>query len=69
MPRGRLDVGQRFVHESLIGTVFDCRIEGLAEAAGRPAFRRSVAGWVRVTGCNMIFVDDRDPLAHGFELP
>jgi 4-hydroxyproline epimerase len=28
----------------------------------------SVAGWARVTGHNTIYVDDRDPLAHGFLL-
>jgi proline racemase len=67
--RGRLAVGQRFVHESLIGTTFDCRIEGLAEVGGRPAIRPSVAGWARITGHNTIFVDDRDPLAQGFQLP
>ncbi len=66
--RGRLAVGQRFVHESLIGTTFDCRIEGEALIAGRPAIRPSVAGWARITGFNTIFVDDRDPLAHGFQL-
>jgi 4-hydroxyproline epimerase len=27
-----------------------------------------IEGWARVTGHNTIFVDDRDPLAHGFLL-
>lgn len=26
----------------------------------------SIGGWARVIGHNTIFVDDRDPLAHGF---
>ncbi len=30
------------------------------------AIKPSVAGWAQVTGHNTIFVDDRDPLAHGF---
>ncbi|WP_306371886.1 MULTISPECIES: hypothetical protein [Rhizobium] len=25
-------------------------------------------GWARVIGHNSIFVDDRDPLAHGFQI-
>ena len=66
--KGRLAVGADFVHESLIGTMFDCRIEGLAEVGGRAAILPSVAGWARKTGYNTIFVDDRDPLAHGFTL-
>ena len=32
------------------------------------AIRPSVAGWAQVTGHNTIFVDDRDPLAHGFQV-
>jgi 4-hydroxyproline epimerase len=28
----------------------------------------SVAGWAQVIGHNTIFVDDRDPLAYGFQL-
>ncbi|WP_202907261.1 proline racemase family protein [Pseudomonas coronafaciens] len=28
----------------------------------------SVAGWAKVIGHNTIFVDNRDPLAHGFPL-
>lgn len=66
--RGRLAVGDRFVHESIIGTLFDCRVEGEARVGDRSAIRPSVAGWARITGHNTIFVDDRDPLAHGFQV-
>ena len=39
-----------------------------AEAAvgGRTGIIPSVAGWARMTGYNTIFIDDRDPFAHGF---
>ncbi len=66
--KGRLAVGDDFVHESVIGTLFDCRVEGAASVGARPAILPSVAGWAQVTGHNTIFVDDRDPLAHGFQL-
>ncbi|GAA5543587.1 4-hydroxyproline epimerase [Brucella sp. NBRC 113783] len=66
--RGHLQVGQSFMHESIIGTMFDCRVEAAATVAGKPAIRPSVAGWAQVTGNNTIFVDDRDPLCHGFQL-
>ncbi len=66
--RGRLAVGAEFVHESIIGTLFDCRVEAAAVVGGRDAIRPSVAGWARITGHNTIFVDERDPLAHGFQL-
>ncbi|KXV22952.1 4-hydroxyproline epimerase [Gluconobacter japonicus] len=66
--RGKLAAGDEFIHESIIGTMFDCRVEGLTEVAGKFAILPSVAGWARVIGHNTIFVDDRDPLAHGFQL-
>jgi proline racemase len=64
----RLAIGQDFVHESIIGTLFDCRVESAAQVGNHAAIRPSVAGWARVTGHNTIYVDDRDPLAFGFQL-
>jgi 4-hydroxyproline epimerase len=65
---GRLATGDAFVHESIIGSIFEARIEARATVGGREAVRPSVAGWARVTGFNTIFVDDRDPYAHGFQV-
>ncbi|MEX1109164.1 MAG: proline racemase family protein, partial [Dongiaceae bacterium] len=28
----------------------------------------SIEGWARMTGLNTIFIDDRDPFKHGFQL-
>ncbi|HUB49513.1 MAG TPA: 4-hydroxyproline epimerase [Acetobacteraceae bacterium] len=66
--RNKLAIGQEFVHESIIGTLFDCRVESAAQVGNFPAIMPSVAGWARVTGHNTIYVDSRDPLAHGFQL-
>lgn len=66
--RGRLSVGQDFVHESIIGTLFDCRVEAATKVGSYLAIKPSVAGWAKVIGHNTIHVDDRDPLAHGFQL-
>ncbi|MGF6094695.1 4-hydroxyproline epimerase [Pseudomonas sp. 18175] len=66
--RNRLKVGDGFVHESIIGTLFDCRVESATEVGGFPGIMPSIAGWAQVTGYNTIFVDDRDPLALGFQL-
>jgi 4-hydroxyproline epimerase len=66
--RGRLKVGADFVHESLIGTMFDCRVESEAHVGPYRAIHPSVSGWARIIGHNTIFVDDRDPLAHGFQV-
>jgi 4-hydroxyproline epimerase len=66
--RGRLKVGDEFVHESIIGSLFDGRVEGEETVGNLPGIRPSIAGWARVTGHNTIFVDDRDPYAHGFQV-
>jgi 4-hydroxyproline epimerase len=64
--RGRLKPGDDFVHESIIGSLFNGRVEREVELAGRKAIIPSVGGWARTTGYNTIFIDDRDPFAHGF---
>jgi 4-hydroxyproline epimerase len=64
--KGRLKAGEDFVHESIIGSLFKGRVESETEVAGRPAIIPSIGGWARMTGLNTIFIDDRDPFAHGF---
>ena len=59
-----------FVHESILsarGSVVR-RSSSKATVGDRDAIRPSVAGWARITGHNTITVDDRDPLAYGFQL-
>ncbi|MEX3010796.1 4-hydroxyproline epimerase [Hoeflea sp. TYP-13] len=64
--RGNLAVGDTFVHESIIGSLFNGRVEATAKAGDLDAIVPSIGGWARVTGFNTIFIDDRDPYAHGF---
>jgi len=64
--RGELAVGDRFVHESYIGSLFEGRVEAEQRIGEHRGIRPSIAGWARVTGYNTIFIDDRDPFAHGF---
>jgi 4-hydroxyproline epimerase len=64
--KGKLAVGDEFHHESIIGSIFKGRVEAAVTVAGREAIVPSVAGWARQTGINTIFIDDRDPFAHGF---
>ncbi|SAK57796.1 hydroxyproline-2-epimerase [Caballeronia catudaia] len=66
--KGQLKIGERFVHESIIGTLFDGVPMEAARVGEFDAIVPAIEGWARVTGHNTIFVDDRDPLAHGFLL-
>jgi 4-hydroxyproline epimerase len=65
---GRLSIGDDFVHESIIGSLFDGRVEEAARVGNHDAIVPSVAGWARQHGINTIFVDERDPFAHGFQV-
>lgn len=64
--KGKLKAGDDFVHESIIGSLFKGRVEREVEMAGKKAIIPSIGGWARMTGLNTIFIDDRDPFAHGF---
>ena len=64
--KGKLKAGDSFIHESIIGSLFKGKVEKEVTVAGRPAIIPSIGGWARMTGLNTIFIDDRDPFAHGF---
>ncbi|MCZ6522396.1 MAG: 4-hydroxyproline epimerase [Alphaproteobacteria bacterium] len=66
--KGELKVGDRFVHESIIGSLFECEVEAATEVGNHAAILPIIGGWARVTGHNTIFVDQRDPYAHGFQV-
>ncbi len=66
--KGRLAPGNAFVHESIIGSLFHCRVESATRVGDHDAIVPSIEGWAHVTGLNTIFVDDADPFAHGFQV-
>lgn len=66
--RGKLKVGDDFIHESIIGSIFKGRVEKAVTVGNYAGIIPSIAGWARQTGLNTIFIDDRDPYAHGFSL-
>ncbi len=66
--KGRLRVGETFRQESLIGTVFEGGVESETAVGPFKGIKPSVSGWARIIGHNTIFVDDRDPLMHGFQI-
>jgi 4-hydroxyproline epimerase len=66
--RGELKVGDDFVHESIIGSLFRGRVEAAAKVGDFAAIVPSVAGQAWITGYNTIFLDDRDPFVKGFSV-
>ncbi len=64
--QGRLGVGDRFVHESYIGSRFTGRVEAAVEVAGLPAIVPSIEGSAVATGFNTLWIDREDPFWAGF---
>jgi len=66
--KGKLKVGEEFIHESYIGSRFVGRINEETTLAGRSAILPSIQGWAKIYGHNIISIYDDDPYAHGFQV-
>ena len=67
--KGLLKEGDRFIHESIIGSRFTGTVEKAVTVAGKPAIIPSIEGWAKVYGYNTITIDpDDDPYAYGFQV-
>jgi 4-hydroxyproline epimerase len=64
--KGRLRLGDRFVHESYIGSRFIGGVEAETTVGGRPAILPSVQGSAWQTGMNTLCIDDEEPFPEGF---
>lgn len=66
--KGRVKVGDKFIHESYIGSTFIGKVEEETMVGNHHAIIPSIEGWAKITGINIIFIDDDDPYAHGFQV-
>ncbi|MFT5755476.1 MAG: 4-hydroxyproline epimerase [Alteromonadaceae bacterium] len=68
--KGKLGLGDSYVHESYIGSKFVGKIEDVIEIETENGFilaiKPSIQGWAKVFGKNCITIDDDDPYAKGF---
>ena len=66
--KGKMKVGDEFIHESFIGSTFVGKVEATEKVGELDAIIPSIKGWAKLTGYNTIFIDDDDPYAHGFQV-
>ena len=67
--KGKLKKGEKFIHESFIGSKFIGCVEEETTLGGKKAVIPSIQGWAKVYGYNTIIIDDEDdPYAHGFQV-
>jgi proline racemase len=63
---GLIDVGETFVHESIIGTSFESSIVDTARVGDYDAVIPTVAGQAWITGIYQMGMDPSDPFPRGF---
>ena len=66
--KGKLKMGEDFVHESYIGSTFIGRVEKETTMGGKLAIIPSIKGWAKIYGHNTITIDEDDPYAFGFQV-
>lgn len=66
--KGELQIGEKFVGESLIDSTFDCRIEGTTTIGDKPAIVPSLAGRAWISGMRTLMLDPDDPWPEGYRL-
>lgn len=67
--KGKLRTGDVFIHESIIGSQFQGKVEAVTTVGSMPAIIPSVEGWAKIYGYNTISIDPSDdPYAYGFQV-
>jgi 4-hydroxyproline epimerase len=65
---GKLQIGEKFIHESIIGTKFIGRVEETKKIGNFDGIVPSIEGWANIIGYNNIILDDDDQYPEGFQL-
>lgn len=67
--KGKLKIGEDFIHESFIGSTFIGRVEEVVMIKDKVAIVPSIKGWAKIYGHNTISIDPKDdPYAFGFQV-
>lgn len=66
--KGKLGVGELFVHESIVGTLFHGEILSETQVGEFKAIVPRIAGSAYITGLNMWTIDPDDPMRYGFSV-
>lgn len=66
--KGHLKVGEQFVYESILGTLFKGKILDTLKVGGFDAITPQITGSAYITGFNHFVIDEDDPVKYGFTL-
>jgi proline racemase len=65
---GKLRIGEKFVHESILGTRFTGRLLGTTRVGEYDAVLPEITGSATIVGFNRLVLDEKDPFEDGFSL-
>lgn len=66
--KGHLKVGEEFVYESILGTLFRGKILDVTAVSDYPAVVPQITASAYITGFNHFVIDEDDPVKYGFTL-
>jgi len=66
--KGKLDLNEEFVYESVTGTLFRGKVVETTTVAGYSAVIPEITGAAYITGYCQYVIDPEDPLKYGFQL-
>lgn len=66
--KGQLKQGEKFVYESILGTLFKGEIVGTDKVGEYDAIMPKISGAAYITGFNHFVIDPEDPVKYGFIL-
>lgn len=66
--KGKLNVGDSFVHESIIGSLFKGQVMESTSVGPFAGIIPSIEGSARITGYNQLILDPEDPYTQGFQV-
>jgi proline racemase len=66
--RGEITVGERLVHESILGTEFIGTVLGTSNSGGVTAVQTSITGSAWITAFHQYVLDPSDPFPNGYRL-
>lgn len=67
--RGKLEIGEEFVHESIVGSIFRGRILEEVKFGNFDAIIPEITGRAYITAFHDMVADPRDPFPEGFDFP
>lgn len=66
--KGKLEIGDNFVHQSIIDSLFIGRVESETKIDSYSAIIPSIEGQARIIGYSTIIIDEEDPFFAGFQV-